>query len=114
MTVTQRIHADAAQQIEIVRALFVDQVNAFSGNEENRIAFVGRQQQLGFSCADLFEFRQCSVSSRPPSLRFHVQPVSCINRAETTPLPPAESLLASLHSEVLRGRRSTWAACRRR
>ena len=48
MSITQRIHADAAQQIQIAVALFIDEVHTLTAGKEDRIAFVCLQQQLRF------------------------------------------------------------------
>ena len=41
MAVAERVDADAAEQVEITLALFVDEVNALAADEENRVPFVG-------------------------------------------------------------------------
>ncbi len=55
MCVAQRVDADAAQQVEIARALFVDEVDALAAHKENRIAVVSGKQQPRFSGLNLFE-----------------------------------------------------------
>ena len=45
MVVAERVHADAAQQIEIAFALFVDDVHAFAADEEDRATLIRGQQQ---------------------------------------------------------------------
>ena len=41
MPVAQRIHADAAQQVEIPIAVLIDQIHALAALKEQRIAFIG-------------------------------------------------------------------------
>ena len=41
MAVAKRVDADAAQQVEIAVAVFVDEVNALAAHKENRIALIG-------------------------------------------------------------------------
>ncbi len=43
MAVAQRVHADTAEQVEVVVALLIDDKNDFASYEEDRIAFVGLQ-----------------------------------------------------------------------
>ena len=45
MLVAERVDADAAEQVEVAVAVFVDEVNAFAADKENRVALVGREQQ---------------------------------------------------------------------
>ncbi len=58
MAVAERIDADAAEQIKVLRTVLVDNVNAFAADKENGIALVGGQQQPGFGGANLIEFVQ--------------------------------------------------------
>src|SRR5271170_7770945 len=46
MAVAQRVHADAAQQIEILLAMFIFEKDALATGEENRVPLVGREQEL--------------------------------------------------------------------
>ena len=41
MPVAQRIHADAAQQVEILRTALVNQVHALAADKQDRVPFVG-------------------------------------------------------------------------
>ena len=42
--VAERVHADAAQQVEIAHSALIDEVNALALHEKNRIAIVGLKQ----------------------------------------------------------------------
>ncbi len=57
VAVPQRIDPNAAQQVEIAVALFIDEMNTFASDEEKGIALVGLKQQLRFYGFDLVEFR---------------------------------------------------------
>src|ERR1700719_4176385 len=63
MSIPQRVDADAAQKVQILRATFIDQVHTLSANKEDWIAFVCLQQQLRFCGANLIQLRQFSYSS---------------------------------------------------
>ncbi len=41
MPVSERIHADATQQVEVLHAALVDQMHILSANEEDRVPLVG-------------------------------------------------------------------------
>jgi hypothetical protein len=55
MIVTQGIHADPAQQIEIAIALLVDDVHAFAADKQDGAPIVRGKQQSGFRSLNLFE-----------------------------------------------------------
>ena len=57
--------ADAAEQIEIVVAVLVGEVDAVAAGEEDRIAFVGVQEQLLFGGLQGFEFCHATITSVP-------------------------------------------------
>jgi hypothetical protein len=62
MRIAQRIDADAAEQIEIAHAVFVDQMHAFATLKEQRIAVVGDEQQLRLSCFQFVQFHRVLLS----------------------------------------------------
>ncbi len=62
MTVAERVHADAAQQVEIVVAVFVDEMYALAANKQNRVAVVCGKEQPCLGGVDLFELCQFSLS----------------------------------------------------
>ena len=43
MPITQRIHANSAQQIEIALALLIDKIHAFASLKEQGIAIISRK-----------------------------------------------------------------------
>ena len=50
MGVAERRDADAAEQIEVVVAVFVAQIDALPADEQIRIAFVGLEKQFALRC----------------------------------------------------------------
>jgi hypothetical protein len=64
MVISKCIDADAAEQIEVAIAFFVDDVNALTADEEDGVAVVGRKQKLRFRGANLIEFGQFEISFR--------------------------------------------------
>ena len=46
MRVAERVDADAAEQVEIAVAVFVDEIHAFAAREEKRIAIVGCRAEV--------------------------------------------------------------------
>ena len=114
MVVAQRIHADAAQQVEVLRTVLVGDVHAFAADKQNRAPVIGRKQKPRFRGANLIQFCQfLSISSRPPSLRCRGLRESCTGREGNRPPPRVKSLRVSRRSIKLRGMRPTSATCRR-
>jgi hypothetical protein len=62
MTVSQRVDADAAQQVEIAVAFLIDEVHTLASHEEKGIAVIGLKQEPRFGGLDLLEFRQFNIS----------------------------------------------------
>ncbi len=58
MAVTQRVDADAAQQVEIAVTLLVDDVYTLAAHKQQRVAFIGGKQQPLFCGTNLIQFRQ--------------------------------------------------------
>ena len=63
MAVSQCVYADAAEQVEIALARFVDDMHAFTLNKEDGIPVVCGKQQPGFGSANLVKFGQFNLSS---------------------------------------------------
>ena len=53
MAVAERVDADAAEQVEILRTVLVHDVNALTAHKEDGVALIGGKQQLGFRGANL-------------------------------------------------------------
>ncbi len=62
MRVAQSVHADAAEQVKILPAFVVVNVNATALAQQNGIALVGGEQQLGFEFLDLLQVHATSTS----------------------------------------------------
>ncbi len=62
--VSQCVDADSAEQIEIPLPLFVDQIHARPVDEQNRIALIGGEQQLGLRRLNRFELH-ATITSVP-------------------------------------------------
>src|SRR6202522_3930374 len=62
MAVAQRIDADAAEQVEIMLAILVNDVYAFAAHKENWVAVICVQQQFALSSFNLFQFRHFSIA----------------------------------------------------
>jgi len=63
MPISERVDADTAEQVEVLRATFINQVHTLAADKQNRIPLVSLQQQLRLCRANLIQFRQCSHSS---------------------------------------------------
>src|SRR5260370_3479346 len=63
VVVSKGVYADATEQVEIAPALLVDKMHALASHKEERIAFVGLQQQPRLGGFDLVEFRHFIFSS---------------------------------------------------
>ncbi len=62
--VSQCVDANSAEQIKIPFPFFVDQIHARPVDEQDRIALVGRQQQLGLRRLNRFELH-ATITSVP-------------------------------------------------
>ena len=60
--VAEGVDADAAEQVEVLRTVLVNDVNTLTRHEENGVAVVGGDEQPGFSGANLIEFIQFHFS----------------------------------------------------
>jgi hypothetical protein len=52
MCVTERIHSNSAQEIQIAFAVRIPQMHAPPAHEKNGLALIRRQQELGFQAGD--------------------------------------------------------------
>ena len=78
--IAERVDADAAEQVEVLVAVLVFEIDAFAADEEERVAFVGGQQELGFGG---LESSSSSIAGlfMPPSPRFRGLCARCKGRA---------------------------------
>jgi len=62
--------ADATEEVEVVVAVFVAQMDAMTAYEEDGVALVGVKEQLLLCCLDRFQFRCCvhATMTSVPSL----------------------------------------------
>jgi hypothetical protein len=69
MVIAERVDADAAEQVEVLRTVLVDDVNTLAADKEDGVAVVGGKQKLCFRGANLIEFghiRNLLVAQRTP------------------------------------------------
>ena len=76
MPIAQRIHADAAQQVEIAIALLVDQVHALAADKQDRIALVRSEQQLCFCGLHGRQLSGCEFQCRHSATGAHATSTS--------------------------------------
>ena len=62
MAVAEGVDADAAEQVEILRTVLVDDMDALAADEEDGVAVVGGKQEPAFRGANLIEFGQFHFS----------------------------------------------------
>ena len=62
MRVAEGVDADAAEEVEVAFAVFVDQMHAFAALKEERVAVVGAEQQLRLSSFQFVQFHRVLLS----------------------------------------------------
>ena len=62
MAISQCVHTDPAQQIQVAIALLIDEVHTFAAHEEDGIALVGLEQQLRFGGLDSSQLGHCKFN----------------------------------------------------
>jgi hypothetical protein len=65
MAIAEGVDADAAEQVEVLRTVLVDNMNAFTTNEKDGVAVIGGKQKPAFSGANLIEFGSISFLQNP-------------------------------------------------
>src|ERR1700722_7379404 len=62
MVISERVDADAAEQVEVLRTVLVLDVDPVAAYEKHRAPLVRGEEQAGFRSANLFEFHCCITS----------------------------------------------------
>src|SRR6202046_10733 len=69
MAVAEAADTDAAEEVEIVVAVFIAQVHAFAADEEDGVAFVGVKEQILLCSLNGLQFAHATMTSVPSLTR---------------------------------------------